>query len=96
VSSVFNEIYEISSVIGKVCITSLNSHFMKSTLPQDLEKKKGGAKNSAFSELKPRYCSLVSRARVWIKVCNMQSQRTTGRLHLITLYIYYQMTKVAE
>ena len=29
-------------------------------------------------------------------VYNMQSQRTTGRLHLITLYIYYQMTKVAE
>ena len=51
VSSVFNEIYEISSVIGKVCITSLNSHFMKSTLPQDLEKKKAEPKTPHFLSL---------------------------------------------
>jgi len=34
---------------------------------------KSGAKNSAFSKFKPRYCSLVSKGKVWIKVCNMKS-----------------------
>jgi len=44
--------------------------------------KKSGASDSAFSLFNPRYCSLVSKGKVWIKVCNMKSQKATGRLHL--------------
>ena len=35
--------------------------------------KKSGASDSAFSSFNPRYCSLVSKGKVWIKVCNSQS-----------------------
>ena len=47
--------------------------FPTRNLAQDVEKKKSGSKNSEFPKLKPRYCSLLSRAKVWIKVCNPQS-----------------------
>jgi len=35
--------------------------------------KKSGASDSAFSLFNPRYCSLVSKGKVWIKVCNPHS-----------------------
>jgi len=42
---------------------------LESTLAQDVEKKKSGIEDSAlFSQLKPRYCSLVLRGKVGIKV----------------------------
>jgi hypothetical protein len=37
--------------------------FASETSAQDVEKKKSGAKNSAFSEFEPRYCSSVSRGK---------------------------------
>jgi len=39
----------------------------KSSAP-NIGKKKSGVKNSAFSKLAPKYCSGISRAKVWIKV----------------------------
>jgi len=41
-------------------------------LAQDVEKK-SGAKESAFSQLKTKYCSLVLKRKVGIKVCNIWS-----------------------
>jgi hypothetical protein len=50
----------------------MHTFHTKSSAP-DVEKKKSGAKDSAFSKLKPRYWVLFKIAKVWIKVCNPQS-----------------------
>jgi len=58
------------------------------TQSQDVEKKKSGARDSAFSKFKPKYCSLVSRAKVGIKVCKVQSvKKTNGPFGLVRLHI---------
>jgi hypothetical protein len=44
------------------------------TLAQDIEKEKSGAKDSAFSKFKQRYCGFVLRSKVWINVCNVKFQ----------------------
>ena len=55
----------------------------KSSAP-DVGKKKSGAKNSAFSKFAPKYCSGVSRAKVWYVI------HTPGRLiEMSWEYRYY-------
>ena len=58
---------------SKLEITSLNSHFPTLNFNTKYWEEKSGAKNSVFSKLKPTYCNLVSRVKVWTKVCNIPS-----------------------
>ena len=59
---------------SKLDITSLNSHFPhQEPQHQMLRRKKAEPVTPHLLRLKARYGSLVSRAKVWIKGCNIQS-----------------------
>ena len=73
-SITYDEQYKLALTAPRIQITFLIHTFGTKSLAPDVGKKKSGAKNSAFSKLAPKYCSGISRAKVWIKVCNPHSQ----------------------
>ena len=63
---------KLTWITMKLHITSLNSHFApQESQHQMLRRKKAEPRTPHLLSLKPGYCSLVSRGKVCIKVCNV-------------------------